>query len=423
MDPVDPTLINLFGIAVIAFAVPFVAGFFTSIRIPSVVLEIVAGIIVGPAVLGLLEVDDSVALMSAIGVALLLFLAGLDLDLGVLHGDPLRLGAISFGVSVALALGAMLVLFAIGIVEAPVLIAVALCATSVGIVVPVLRDTGTLRTAVGRFTVAGGAAAEFGSIVLLGVLFAVPVGTAADAVRLVATGVLAIGLFGAAVFALLWSVRRLSLWRAGQLVVDRLNESTSQIGTRAAILLVIGMAVIAEAFGFEPILGTFLAGIFLGVLIRGRTHEEKARVRLEGIGYGFFVPVFFIATGMRLPTENLLTLEAIGLIAGYTVLLLIIRGLPAILYRRHLGRRGTIAAGLMQATNLSFVVVAVSFGLENNLIAPLNGSALVIAGLVSAIAFPAVAQSLIARDGGSGAPALDPLRSRGRASTLHGLET
>jgi Kef-type K+ transport system membrane component KefB len=121
-------------------------------------------------------------------------------------------------------------------------------------------------------------------------------------------------------------------------------------------------------------------------------------VRLEGIGYGFFVPVFFIATGMRLPTENLLTLEALGLVAGYTVLLLIIRGLPAILYRRHLGRRGTIAAGLMQATNLSFVVVAVSFGLQNDLIAPLNGSALVIAGLVSAIAFPAVAQSLIARD-------------------------
>ena len=128
------------------------------------------------------------------------------------------------------------------------------------------------------------------------------------------------------------------------------------------------------------------------------TGREVTRGRLEAVGFGFLVPVFFIASGMGLDIENLFTPEEIGQVALFASLLLLVRGIPAVVYRRHLSHRGTAAVGLMQATNLSFVVVAVSVGQRLELITPLTGSALVLAGLVSAIAFPAMAHAFLATE-------------------------
>lgn len=392
---------NLFGIAVVAFLVPFVAGFFPRLRVPTTVLEILAGILVGPAVLGWLQVDDAVAFMALLGVAFLLFLAGLELDLDVLRGPPLRLGAAGFGISLVLAILGSLVLSQVGIVAAPLLVAVALCSTSVGIIVPVLRDTGNLRTEVGVFAVAGGAAAEFGSIALLGILFALPIGSFEYGVTVLIVGLLALLLFGIVVAALLWSIERATRWDQARQVTTRLENTSSQLGTRAAVVLVLGMAALAAYFGFELILGTFLAGIFIGRLLKGHDREHVTRGRLEAVGFGFLVPVFFIASGMRLDLENLFTPEEIGQVALFAGLLLLVRGVPAVVYRRHLSSRGTAAVGLMQATNLSFVVVAVAVGQRLELITPLTGSALVLAGLVSAIAFPAIAQALLTTETGA----------------------
>jgi Kef-type K+ transport system membrane component KefB len=122
------------------------------------------------------------------------------------------------------------------------------------------------------------------------------------------------------------------------------------------------------------------------------------RGRLEAVGFGFLVPVFFIASGMALDIENLFTPEEIGQVALFATLLLLVRGVPAFVYRGNLSTRGTVAVGFMQATNLSFLVVAVAVGLRLDLITPLTGSALVIAGLVSAITFPAIAQKLLAAE-------------------------
>ena len=394
-------LANLFGIAVVAFVVPFVAGFFPRLRVPAIVLEILAGILVGPAVLGWLQVDDAVAFMALLGVAFLLFLAGLELDLDVLRGPPLRLGAGTFGISLVLAILGSVMLWQVGIVGAPLLVAVALCSTSVGIIVPVLRDTGNLRSEVGVFAVAGGAAAEFGSIVLLGILFALPIGSFEYGVTVLIVGLIALLLFGIAVAALLWAIERATRWERARQVTTRLENTSSQLGTRAAVVLVLGMAALAAYFRFEPILGTFLAGIFIGRLLKGHDREHVTRGRLEAVGFGFLVPVFFIASRMRLDIENLFTPEEIGQIALFAGLLLLVRGLPAVVYRRHLSRGGTAAVGLMQATNLSFLVVAVAVGQRLELITPLTGSALVLAGLVSAIAFPAIAHALLAAETGA----------------------
>ena len=292
-------------------------------------------------------------------------------------------------------------LWQVGIVAAPLLVAVALCSTSVGIIVPVLRDTGNLRSEVGVFAIAGGAAAEFGSIVLLGLLFGIPVESAAQGVAVLIAGLIVLLLFGIIVAALLWSIERATRWDRAREVTTRLENTSSQIGTRAAVVLVLGMAALAAYFGFEPILGTFLAGIFIGQLLKGHDREHVTRGRLEAVGFGFLVPVFFIASGMGLDIENLFTPEEIGQVALFAGLLLLVRGVPAVVYRRHLSSRGTAAVGLMQATNLSFVVVAVAVGQRLELITPLTGSALVVAGLVSAIAFPVIAHAFLAGETGA----------------------
>jgi Kef-type K+ transport system membrane component KefB len=395
---VEEGLGNLFGIAVVAFVVPFVAGLFPRLRIPTTVLEILAGVLVGPAVLGWLQVDDAVTFLALLGVAFLLFLAGLELDLDVLRGPPLRLAAAGFGISLALALLGSFVLWQLGILTAPLLVAVALCSTSVGIVIPVLRDTGNVRSDIGVFAVAGGAAAEFGSIALLGILFALPLGSVEYGITVLIVGLIALLLFAVVVVAVLWAVRRASGWQRARLVTSRLENTSSQLGTRAAVALVLGMAALAAYFGFEAVLGTFLAGIFVGRLLKGHDREEVTRGRLEAIGFGFLVPVFFVASGMSLDIESLFTAEEIGQVALFAGLLLLIRGVPALVYRGHLSGRGTAAVGFLQATNLSFLVVAVAVGQRLDLISPLTGSALVLAGLVSAIAFPAIAQALLATD-------------------------
>jgi Kef-type K+ transport system membrane component KefB len=167
-------------------------------------------------------------------------------------------------------------------------------------------------------------------------------------------------------------------------------------------MLVLGAAVLAAAvFGFEAILGTFIAGIFMGGLIRGDRNEPLYRTRLDAIGFGFFVPIFFISSGMRLDVSGVFSAQELLRAALFLILLLLARGLPALLYRRHLTGRETIAAGLMQATNVSFVVVAVTLGLELKKMSPLTGSSLLIAGLLSAMIFPWAAQSLLARGSGS----------------------
>ncbi len=398
----EESLVNLFGISVLAFGVPFVLGFFPRLRVPAIVLEIVAGILVGPQVLGLLHVDDVSRFLGLLGVAFLLFLAGVELDLGALRGRPLRLGAATFLVSFALAAGGAFALHAAGVGTTPLLVAVALCSTSVGIVVPVLRDTGNLHSDVGTLVIAGGAVAEFASIALLGALFAVPVESALQELVLLALGLAVLGVFVLVIVGLGWGLRRAAAWKPGQSVASRLDFTTSQISTRFIVMVVLGAATIAAVFGFEAILGTFLAGILFGGLIRGSQRESLYGTRLDAIGFGFFVPIFFIVSGMRLDVRAALTPAGLLSVLAFLAVLVVARALPAVLFRRELDRRGMLASGLMLATNVSFVVVAADLGVEAGLPSS-TASALVLAGLVSAVLLPALSQSVLTRESAEGA--------------------
>lgn len=233
----------------------------------------------------------------------------------------------------------------------PLLIAIALSGTSVGIVIPVLSDSGYLHTPTGVFTLAGGAVAEFGTIVLLGMFFAQSGQTpVVEAVLLFFIAVLAV--------LLLWALAWFSRQSYTRRIFGRLDDSSSQVRVRLAVLVLLAAAVIASSFGFEAILGTFIAGAVFAVVIRTWSDAAGYRKKLEALGFGFFVPVFFIASGMRFDVSELYGWFEVARV----LVLLLVRALPALLYRRHLAGREMLAAGLLQATNLSFIVVAVTVG-------------------------------------------------------------
>ena len=384
------SFVNLLAVALIAFAAPLVLGLFPRVRLPGVVLEIVAGILVGPAVLGWVRVDIPVELLSILGLAFLLFLAGLEIDLERLRGRVLRLAALGFAVSAILALAVGFGAFALGLVRNPLLIGIILLATSLGLVVPVLKDAGEAGTAFGQLVIGAASVADFGAVILLSLFFS------GEASSPIVKAILLLG-FALVVVMVVAGVKRLQrVMRLSALLV-RLQDTTAEIRVRASILLLIAFTALAQELGLETILAAFLAGVTLRLVDRDqmRTHPNFS-IKLEAIGYGFLIPVFFVSSGLQFDLHALLASPTSLLrLPLFVVALLVVRGLPALLYRPVIGSGRIGAAGLLQATSLPFIVAASAIGLQLRLIRPATGAALVGAGLVSVVAFPLLALTLL----------------------------
>src|SRR5436190_72778 len=247
-----PSFGGLLIVVAVAFAAPFVLGFFPGLRLPSVVLEIVAGIVIGPSVLGIVHVDQSISVISVIGLAFLLFLAGLEIDFGKLRGQVLRLTLIGFVVSFAVAVAAALLLKATGLIETPLLVAIILCATSLGVLVPVLKDAGEISSKFGQLIIAAGTIADFGAVILLSIFFS---GEGSVGSTLLLIGGLV--LLGVVVLIVVMGAERAMAIRSDLL---RLQDTTAQIRVRGAVVLLVGFAAIADKLGLESILGAFMAG-------------------------------------------------------------------------------------------------------------------------------------------------------------------
>ena len=180
-----------------------------------------------------------------------------------------------------------------------------------------------------------------------------------------------------------------------------------------SILLLVGFVALAMRFGLEAILGAFLAGALVSAIDRDSASHPHFRVKLDAIGYGFLVPVFFVSSGVALDLRGLIAEpSALLRVPVFLIALLLVRGLPALLYIRTLGRSATVAAGLLQATSLPFLVTAATIGMQTGFISPTTGAALVCAGLLSVMIFPAVAVSqLHKRPQESGAHDRAPMHS------------
>jgi Kef-type K+ transport system membrane component KefB len=381
-----PSLDGLLIVVAVAFAAPFLLGLAPGLRIPAVVLEIVAGIIVGPSVLGWVELDATIEVLATLGLAFLLFLGGLEVDFRALRGRLVNLTLRGYALSLAVGVA---VSFALG-VETPLLVAIALSATSLGVLIPVLKDTGRIESQLGQFVIAGASIADFSAIILLSLFFAGEGGPGATLVLLGALFGLALAVLG-----VVRGAQRSMRIRADLL---RLQDTTAQIRVRGAIVLLVGFAAAAEKLGLEVILGTFAAGAILSLADPDRemTHPDFRR-KLEAIGFGVFIPVFFVASGVRFDLGALG--GSLAMVPLFLLALLVVRGLPALVYG--LDRRETVVAGLLQATSLPFLVATTAIGLELGLIDPGEAAALVGAGLLSVLLFPAAALALLqSRAGG-----------------------
>ena len=386
-----PSLDGLLIVVAVAFAAPFLLGLAPRLRIPAVVLEIVAGILVGPSVLGWVHVGATIEVLATIGLGFLLFLGGLEVDFRRIRGPVLRLTAGGYALSFALAIAAALALAAGGLVQTPLLIAIALGSTSLGVLIPVLKDTGRIGSGLGQLVIAGGSIADFAAIVLLSLFFAGEGGPGATVVLIGALLCLALAVFG-----VVRGAQRSMRIRADLL---RLQDTTAQIRVRGALVLLVGFAAAAQQLGLEVILGTFAAGAVLSLADpdRAMTHPDF-RHKLEAIGFGVFIPVFFVTSGVRFDLDALTaSASALAMVPLFLAALLVVRGIPALVYRRLLDRREVLVAGLMQATSLPFLVAATTIGRELQLIGAGEGAALVGAGLISVLLFPSAGLALLRR--------------------------
>jgi Kef-type K+ transport system membrane component KefB len=398
-----PAFGGLLVIVAVAFAAPFVLGLFPRLRLPSIVLEIVAGIVVGPSVLGWVEVDATILVISTIGLGFLLFLGGLEVDFARLRGPVLRLTALGYVVSFGIAVVVAFAFKAGGLVDTPLLVAIALGSTSLGVLIPVLKDAGQSGSTLGQLVIAAGSIADFAAIILLSLIFTGEGGTGST---LLLIGSL-LGL-AAVVFAVVRGAERSVRIRADLL---RLQDTTAQIRVRGAVVLLVGFAAVAQQLGLEVILGTFAAGAILSLVDTDRvmTHPDFRR-KVEAMGFGLFIPVFFVTSGVRFDLDALVgSASTLLMVPLFLVALLVVRGVPALLYRRLLGGRRALVAGLMQATSLPFIVAATAIGLELGLVDPAGSAALIGGGLLSVVLFPALGLSLLrGGDAGPGATLAPP---------------
>ena len=386
-----PSLDNLLLVMAVAFAAPLALGLFPRLQLPSVVLEIVAGIVVGPAVLGWVEVDQAVEVVALIGLAFVLFLAGLEIEFQKLRGPLLRLTAAGFALSFAIAIAVSVLLSAGGLLDTPLLVAIILCATSLGVLVPVLKDAGEIGSTFGQLIIAAATIADFGAIILLSLFFSGEGGAGSTALLLGSLFAL-----GVVVLAVVRGAEHSMRIRAD---LQRLQDTTAQIRVRAALVLFVGFAAVAEALGLEVILGAFVAGAIVSLADRDQamTHPDFRR-KLEAIGFGFFIPVFFVSSGVRFDLDALAaSATSLLMVPIFLAALLATRGIPAFLYRSRLGTRRAAIAGLMQATSLPFIVASTAIGLELGLIDAAGAAALVGAGLLSVLLFPLIALTTLRR--------------------------
>ena len=399
-----PSFTDLLIVVVLAFAAPFVLGLFPGVRLPSVVLEIVAGIVVGPSVLGIVEVDQAIEVVALIGLGFVLFLAGLEIEFEKLRGHVLRLAGLGFALSFGIAVLVGLALSSAGLVETPLLVAIILCSTSLGVIVPLLKDSGEISTSFGQLIVAAASIADFGAIILLTLFFSGEGGIGSTLLLL--GGLL---LLAAVVFVTVRGAERSMRIRADLL---RLQDTTAQIRIRAAIVLFVGFAAVAQELGLEVILGTFIAGAIISLLDRDEvmTHPDFRR-KLEAMGFGFFIPVFFVTSGVRFDLDALVANASnLAMVPIFLVALLAVRGVPALLYRRVLDGRRTLVAGVLQATSLPFIVAATAIGLELGLLDAAESAALIGAGLLSVLIFPVLGLTLL-RGAGHAPVTPAPLRA------------
>ena len=372
---------SFLAVVVVAALAAFVAGIVsTRMPLPVVVVEIVLGICIGPELLGLAQPDEFLDFFASLGLGMLFFFAGYEIDFERIRGVPLRLAALGWLLSLVLAfsLGGLLALT--GLVLSLLFTGSALATTAIGTLIPVLSDAGELRTRFGTFLLAAGAIGEFGPILLITLVFSTK-GAAANALILIA-------FVAVAVLAAIGAVRGVG---RGWELLHRTLETSGQLAIRIAVVTVFALGALAASLGLDLLLGGFVAGVIARIALKGR-EVEVLESKLTAVGYGFFIPFFFVVSGVKFDlsalTEDPLRLLELPLFLG---LFLIVRGVPAlVLYRRVLDLRDRASLAVFSATALPLVVAITTIAVEEGHMRASTAASLIGAGILSTAILPIV---------------------------------
>jgi Kef-type K+ transport system membrane component KefB len=393
------TLIALPAVAVLA---PLLAtGLARFIRIPLVVFEIVLGVLVGPSLLGWVQPNDFTSKLAEFGLAMLFFLAGNEIDFERIRGRSLNRSIVGWLISLVAGV-------VIGILIAPspaagVFIGIALTSTALGTLMPVLRDAGELRTRFGTAVIALGAVGEFGPLIAISLFLSGRKPGKATVVLIVFVLITA---------AAIYLASRGTHTRLQSLITATLHTS-GQFAVRLVLLLLLSLVALSIALDIDMLLGAFAAGVITKLLLRDAKPPDAEAIesKLEAIGFGFLVPVFFINTGVTFDLDALLSSrQALLLLPVFLILLVLVRGLPGLLSAPiNAVPADKRAIVLFCATGLPIIVAVSNIGLATGDLAAGTASALVGAGMLSVLLFPllALGQHRKAPDGSSKAPDVD----------------
>jgi Kef-type K+ transport system membrane component KefB len=369
-------LVMLLTIAVGAAIVPLMVGLLR-LRVAEVVLLLAFGILVGPQALGVVEITEALDTFNELGLGLLFFLAGYELEREALDGEGGRLAGIGWVVSLLLALCVTALLVRADIISDFVGVAICLTSTALGTLLPVIRDRGLLATEFGRRFMGAGAAGEFGPILAIALLLGS---------RSILRTLIVLTLFAFVVYLVARLPGRIATDSLRE-VMDRGHSTSSQTAVRWTVVLLLGLLTLASFFGLDAVLGAFVAGVIL------RQYAPPSGVnrlmpKVEALGFGFFIPLFFVTSGANLDLDSIIANP--GRLVLFFVLLLLVRGVPQyLLYRRALpATRERWQFALYVATGLPILVAITGLQVSAGIMRPENAAALVGAGALSVLVFP-----------------------------------
>jgi Kef-type K+ transport system membrane component KefB len=379
----------VFWLMVAAVAAPLLAKIPMGFKVPVVVLEVVLGIVIGPHVLGLVQFDGFVMTMFTFGMAATLFMGGMELDFRAIKGRPLSLALRGWGVSVLLGMVVVGLLHVIPGLRAPMMVTLAVCTTGLGVLIPVLRDGGQLETQFGRHLIAAGTLGEVAPIVAMSLLLSARYNTWQEAGFLLAF----LGVVGIAIAV---GMGARPPWVLA--LLSREMHTSTQLPVRISVLMLAGLFLLAEQFGFESIFGAFAAGMVVGQATRGED-GRSLREKIDAVAFGWFYPFFFVGTGVQFDMAALgQDVTTVLMVPAFVILFLVIRGAPVFLYRNDLARSQQLPFALSSAVpSLSIAVVITEIGVRTRTINPDIASALVGAALLSVLLFPTIAGVLLPR--------------------------
>jgi Kef-type K+ transport system membrane component KefB len=358
------------------------------IVLPTVVLEIVLGILIGPEGLGLAKVDSHIDFLANLGLVFLFFFAGLELIEHRVARRSLVRGTAGWAVSIAIGILVGLVLHQAGLDAEAWLLGVALSTTALGTLVPVLADARLLPTTLGSAVLGAGVAGEFWPIVVISIFLTGAYGAVTETLLLVA--------FGGVV--LLAAVAALRARPPGVVrVLQQTVHTTGQAAVRLSVFILAGLVFLSIEVGFDFVLGAFAAGLVVGLAL-GSPEAAPVRMRLEGVGFGFLIPIYFVVTGMTFDLDSLLTPTGLALAALFLGLFVVVRGTPALFWLRDLGPQRTLSLAIFSATGLPLIVAIVGIGTDRGAIAQDVGTSLIGAGMISVLVLPLLATALASRE-------------------------